>query len=68
EGSAHVEFLRGIGNPIGVKCGPSLEPDALLRMLDTLNPSRAPGRITLITRYGFDKIEAALPRLVRAVT
>jgi len=68
EGSAHVEFLRGIGNPIGVKCGPSLEPDALLRMLDTLNPGRVPGRMTLITRYGHDKIESALPRLVRAVT
>ncbi len=68
EGSAHVEFLRGIGNPIGVKCGPSLEPDALLRMLDTLNPHRVPGRMTLITRYGFDKIEAHLPKLVRAVT
>jgi 3-deoxy-7-phosphoheptulonate synthase len=68
EGSAHVEFLRGIGNPIGLKCGPSLEPDALLRMLDTLNPGRVPGRMTLITRYGYDKIEAALPRLVRAVT
>ncbi|MBW6528592.1 3-deoxy-7-phosphoheptulonate synthase class II [Sphingomonas sp. RHCKR7] len=68
EGSAHVEFLRGIGNPIGVKCGPSLDPDALLRMLDTLNPRRVPGRMTLITRYGYDKIEAHLPRLVRAVT
>ncbi|TPG12843.1 class II 3-deoxy-7-phosphoheptulonate synthase [Sphingomonas oligophenolica] len=67
-GSAHVEFLRGIGNPIGVKCGPSLEPDALLALLDTLNPARQPGRMTLITRYGHDKIEAALPRLVRAVT
>lgn len=67
EGSAHVEFMRGIGNPIGLKCGPSLEPDALLRMLDTLNPGREPGRITLITRYGYDKIEAGLPRLVRAV-
>ena len=67
EGSAHVEFLRGIGNPIGVKCGPSLEPDVLLRMLDTLNPTRVPGRITLITRYGHDKIEAGLPKLVRAV-
>nr|WP_022686409.1 3-deoxy-7-phosphoheptulonate synthase class II [Sphingomonas phyllosphaerae] len=68
EGSAHVEFLRGIGNPIGVKCGPSLDPDALLRMLDTLNPDRVPGRVTLITRYGYDQIEAHLPRLVRAVT
>ena len=68
EGSAHVEFLRGIGNPIGIKCGPSLEPDVLLRLLDTLNPARTPGRMTLITRYGHDKIEGALPRLIRAVT
>ena len=67
EGSAHVEYLRGIGNPIGIKCGPSLEPDALLRMLDTLNPARVPGRMTLITRYGYDKIETAMPKLVRAV-
>ncbi|WP_374944514.1 class II 3-deoxy-7-phosphoheptulonate synthase [Sphingomonas sp.] len=67
EGSAHVEYLRGIGNPIGMKCGPSLEPDALLRLLDTLNPARTPGRMTLITRYGHDKIEAGLPRLIRAV-
>ena len=67
EGSAHVEFLRGIGNPIGIKCGPSLAPDALLRMLDTLNPKRVPGRMTLITRYGHDKIEAHLPTIVRAV-
>lgn len=67
DGSAHVEFLRGIGNPIGIKCGPTLEPDALLRMLDTLNPNRVAGRMTLITRYGHDKIEAGLPKLVRAV-
>jgi 3-deoxy-7-phosphoheptulonate synthase len=67
EGSAHVEFLRGIGNPIGVKCGPTLEPDVLLRLLDTLNPGRIPGRMTLITRYGHDKIEAAFPKLLRAV-
>lgn len=67
EGSAHVEYLRGIGNPIGIKCGPSLEPDALLRMLDTLDPDHVPGRITLITRYGHDKIEKHLPTLVRAV-
>jgi 3-deoxy-7-phosphoheptulonate synthase len=67
DGSAHVEFLRGIGNPIGVKCGPSLEPDLLLRLLDTLNPGRVPGRMTLITRYGHDKIESGLPKLVRAV-
>ena len=67
EGSAHVEYLRGIGNPIGIKCGPSLENDALLRMLDTLNPARVAGRMTLITRYGHDKIEAGLPPLIRAV-
>jgi 3-deoxy-7-phosphoheptulonate synthase len=67
KGSAHIEYLRGIGNPIGMKCGPSLEPDALLDLLDTLNPHHVPGRVTLITRYGHDKIEAGLPRLVRAV-
>jgi len=67
EGSAHVEFLRGVGNPIGMKCGPSLEPDALLRMLDTLNPAREAGRMTLISRFGHDKVEESLPRLVRAV-
>ena len=67
EGSAHVEFLRGVGNPIGMKCGPSLEPDALLRMLDVLNPAREAGRMTLISRFGHDKVEAGLPRLVRAV-
>jgi 3-deoxy-7-phosphoheptulonate synthase len=67
EGSAHVEYLRGIGNPIGIKCGPSLEPDALIRMLDTLNPARVVGRMTLITRFGHDKIEAGLPPLLRAV-
>jgi 3-deoxy-7-phosphoheptulonate synthase len=67
EGSAHVEYLRGIGNPIGMKCGPSLSPDALLRMLDVLNPDRIAGRITLITRFGHDKIESGLPPLVRAV-
>ncbi|APG62232.1 3-deoxy-7-phosphoheptulonate synthase [Sphingorhabdus lutea] len=67
EGSAHVEFLRGINNPIGMKCGPSLEPDALIRMLDTLNPNREEGRMTLITRYGHDKIESGLPELVRGV-
>jgi 3-deoxy-7-phosphoheptulonate synthase len=66
-GSAHVEYLRGVGNPIGMKCGPSLEPDALLALLDTLNPARDPGRITLISRFGHDKVEAGLPRLVRAV-
>ncbi len=67
EGSAHIEFARGIGNPLGMKCGPSLKPDALLKLLDTLNPAREPGRITLISRFGHDKVEAGLPPLVRAV-
>ncbi len=66
-GSAHVEFLRGLANPLGVKCGPSLERDDLLRLLDRLNPSRKPGRITLIARMGADKAELALPPLLRAV-
>ncbi len=67
EGSAHVEFLRGVGNPLGMKCGPSMSPDELLRQLDVLNPAREPGRITLISRFGDDKVEAGLPTLVRAV-
>lgn len=67
DGSAHVEYLRGVQNPIGMKCGPSLEPDDLLKMLDMLNPGRVPGRMTLISRFGHDKVEAGLPRLVRAV-
>ena len=65
--SAHVEFARGIGNPLGMKCGPSLEPDALIRLLDELNPGREAGRMTLIARFGHDKVEEGLPRLIRAV-
>src|SRR5271166_2253267 len=64
---AHVEFLRGVNNPIGMKCGPTLEPDDLLRILDMLNPGNVPGRMTLISRMGADKIAARLPPLVRAV-
>jgi 3-deoxy-7-phosphoheptulonate synthase len=64
---AHAEFLRGIENPIGMKCGPTLEPDDLLRLIDRLNPRDEPGRLTLITRMGADKVEALLPRLIRAV-
>ena len=66
-GSAHVEFLRGVGNPVGLKCGPSLTVDDLLRLIETLNPGNVPGRLTLIARFGADQIEGALPRLVRAV-
>jgi 3-deoxy-7-phosphoheptulonate synthase len=67
EGSAHVEFLRGVINPVGVKCGPSTQPDVLLRLLDVLDPNHAAGRITLITRFGHDKVDAHLPGLIRAV-
>ncbi|MCL4766835.1 MAG: 3-deoxy-7-phosphoheptulonate synthase class II [Hyphomicrobiaceae bacterium] len=65
--NAHVEFCRGIRNPIGLKCGPSLDPDGLLRLIDLLNPKDDAGRLTLICRFGADKIEAHLPKLIRAV-
>ncbi len=64
---AHVEFLRGIRNPIGLKAGPSLEADELLRLIDILNPDNQPGRLTVIARMGADKVERGLPPLVRAV-
>jgi 3-deoxy-7-phosphoheptulonate synthase len=64
---AHVEFMRGIKNPIGMKCGPTLEPDDLVRLIDRLNPENEPGRLTLITRMGSDKVEEKLPRLLRAI-
>ncbi len=64
---AHVEFLRGVKNPIGMKCGPSLDPADLLRLIDVLNPDNEPGRLTLICRMGADKVEAKLPPLIRAV-
>ncbi len=66
-GGAHVEYMRGINNPIGLKAGPSLQPDALLRLLDILDPGNEPGRMTLIVRMGHDKVGAHLPALVRAV-
>ncbi|HKP27253.1 MAG TPA: 3-deoxy-7-phosphoheptulonate synthase class II [Dongiaceae bacterium] len=64
---AHVEYMKGVQNPIGLKCGPSLEPDDLLRLIDALNPQNIPGRLTLIARMGHEKVEAKLPALVRAV-
>jgi 3-deoxy-7-phosphoheptulonate synthase len=64
---AHVEFMRGVLNPIGLKCGPTLKADELLGLIDTLNPDNQPGRLTLITRYGMDKINEHLPELLRAV-
>jgi 3-deoxy-7-phosphoheptulonate synthase len=65
---AHIEFLRGVKNPIGLKCGPSLSPDDLLRLIETLDPKNEPGRLTLITRFGADKVGKHLPTLLRAVT
>ena len=64
---AHVEFARGIANPIGLKLGPTVDSDTLLRLLDALNPDDRPGRLTLISRMGADPIETALPPLIRAV-
>jgi len=64
---AHVEFCRGVENPIGIKCGPSLLPDELLGLLDILNPANIAGRIVLIARFGALGIDQGLPRLVRKV-
>lgn len=64
---AHVEYMRGINNPIGLKCGPSLEADELIRLIDTLNPANEAGRLTLICRMGSDKVQENLPALIRAV-
>ena len=64
---AHIEFLRGVRNPLGMKVGPTQEPDDLLRILDILNPTNEAGRITLISRMGADHVEKKLPGLVRAV-
>jgi 3-deoxy-7-phosphoheptulonate synthase len=64
---AHVEYMRGIHNPIGIKCGPSLTPDGLLQLLEALDPKNEAGRITLICRFGADKVFDHLPTLIRAV-
>ena len=64
---AHVEFARGIRNPIGLKCGPTMEPADLLALLDILNPDNIPGRMTLIGRFGADKVGDRLPKLMREV-
>ncbi|ARN82341.1 class II 3-deoxy-7-phosphoheptulonate synthase [Methylocystis bryophila] len=66
-GGAHIDYLRGVKNPLGLKCGPSLSPDGLLQLIDLLNPENAPGRLTLICRFGADKVEEKLPPLIRAV-
>jgi 3-deoxy-7-phosphoheptulonate synthase len=64
---AHVEFLRGVANPIGCKVGPSMTPDTLLKLIDVLNPDNEAGRLTLISRMGSAKIGELLPPLLRAV-
>jgi 3-deoxy-7-phosphoheptulonate synthase len=64
---AHVEFCRGIKNPLGLKTGPSQKPDELLRLIDILNPDDEPGRLTLICRVGADKAAELLPAIIRAV-
>jgi 3-deoxy-7-phosphoheptulonate synthase len=64
---AHVEFCRGVQNPIGLKCGPSLSTDDLRRLIDRLNPDNEPGRLTLIARFGAGTVGDHLPRLIRAV-
>jgi 3-deoxy-7-phosphoheptulonate synthase len=65
---AHVEFLRGIKNPVGLKCGPTTTSDGLLRLIDLLNPANEAGRLTLIGRFGAEKVGDHLPQLIRAVT
>jgi len=65
--NAHLEFLRGIGNPVASKVGPTTEPDNLIRLIDILNPDNEPGRLTLISRMGADKVEQKLGPLVRRV-
>ncbi len=65
--AAHVEYFAGIKNPIGIKCGPSLSSDDLNRLLDKLNPQNEAGRITLIGRFGSDKVVDHLPRLIETV-
>lgn len=64
---AHIEFLRGISNPVACKVGPSMSADELMTILDTLNPNNEAGRLTLITRFGADAIEQHLPKLLRTV-
>jgi 3-deoxy-7-phosphoheptulonate synthase len=63
---AHIEYMRGIKNPIGMKVGPTVEPDELIRLIDALNPANEPGRLTLYGRFGADKIAERLPRLMAA--
>lgn len=63
----HVEYFRGIKNPIGMKCGPSIDPEELIRLIDILNPDNEAGRLTLICRFGAGKVKDHLPGLIKAV-
>ncbi len=67
EDHAQIEYVRGIKNPIGLKCSPTLEPDELMRLIDVLNPEDIPGRLTLIARMGADQVEEKLTPLLRKV-
>jgi len=63
---AHVEYFRGIANPVGVKVGPAMTPEKLVRLIELLDPDGEPGRLTLIHRFGREAVEACLPPLIRA--
>ncbi|XP_052195388.1 phospho-2-dehydro-3-deoxyheptonate aldolase 2, chloroplastic-like [Diospyros lotus] len=64
---AHVEFLRGVGNPLGIKVSQTMDPNEMVKLIELLNPDNKPGRITVITRMGADNLRVKLPRLIRAV-
>ena len=64
---AHVEFCKGVQNPIGLKCGPSTDPDELIQLCKILNPENEPGRLTLITRFGSELIIDHLPKIIKSV-
>ena len=64
---AHIEFMRGINNPIGVKAGPTMAPDELIKLIDAVNPENESGRLNVIVRMGADKVGDHLPELIRAV-
>ena len=65
--SAHVEYCSGINNPVGIKCGPSLDPEELIKIIDKINPNNEPGKISLIFRYGEDKVHENLPGLIDVI-
>ena len=64
---AHVEFCRGVENPIGIKCGPTLKPEELINLCNIINPKNESGKITLISRFGANKVEDYLPKLIKGI-